>query len=135
MQNALGGKIFAMAYQIGDLQFFPGFFNRFRRLLFHKILQNQFQDKSILFSDCEALQCDCNKTAEQLVLSFRNPTSDKRSHLKFTFWGMQNADVEILRNDGKWEPRTLKASENAHWELDESIAPLDAIILRQRIER
>ncbi|MCI5778309.1 MAG: hypothetical protein MR051_00575 [Lentisphaeria bacterium] len=131
-KNRLGGEIYAIAYPIGKLQFFPGFFNPFRRLLFRNILRKQFRNTAILFSDCEALQCDCNESPEQTVLSFRNPVSDARPYLRFTYAGIQDPRVEMLQSDGSWSGRTLTACGRDSWLLEENIAPLDAVILRQK---
>lgn len=132
IKNHLGGKIYAIAYPIGGMQFFPGFFNPFRRQLLQNVLQKLFENNSVLYSGSEALQCDICDTPEYTVLSFRNPASEPRQQLLFTFAGIKDANIEMLQRDGTWEIRTLTARGNNSWQLDEKIASLDAIILRQK---
>jgi len=103
-ENELGGKVITLAYPLGEGQFFVGFFNNFRRLLFHRVLARL--NSTVALGEKAPLHVYCCRHDQGTFIALINPSHDDLTTVQFSLRGISGNSLRMLDKDGQWQPIT-----------------------------
>ena len=128
--NRTGGKILSIAYPLGTAQFNMAFFNNFRRILLHKILQDFLTASDILLGCDEPLQCyRINQNGEEILAIF-NPTHDLYPSVRFFAPGIDGKSLQILDDNGEWQKADIENLPDSSMICHRQLPPLKVTVMR-----
>ncbi len=104
--NELGGTVITLAYPLGESQFFPGFFNNFRRKLFHRLITGL--GTTAAMGDGYPMHVYRCRHSTGTLVAFINSTLDDLEQVEFKINRVDPDSAEILTSGGKWDKANLQ---------------------------
>jgi len=104
--NALGGIVRTLAYPLGEGQFFVGFFNNFRRILWQRFLETSAQP--LAMGRQGPLQVYRVRHAQGVLLAILNPSHDDLKTVEFFASEVNFDTAQGLATDGTWQAVELQ---------------------------
>ena len=110
--NELGGMVITLAYPLGESQFFPGFFNNFRRKLFQRLITGL--GTTVAMGDGYPMHVYRCRHSRGTFAAFINSTLDDLEQVEFKINHVDPDSAEILSSDGKWEKANLQINHDKY---------------------
>ncbi len=128
--NAAGGNVTTIAYELGGGQFFVGFFQNFRRILWQRFVA-EMESQAVLGRHMP-LHTYRIRTPQGVVAAVLNPTWDSYDSVEFACPGLRPERLRQLDRDGNWHPAALQQLPNGDWHSAAPLPPLDALIVAEQ---
>ena len=134
-KNELSGTIVSTAYPLGQLQFYMGYFNVFRKIFWRELLFELSGQTELSIAENHPFRVYRNKLEGKTFIGLINPTLDQVDKIVLRF-GEINASpnaVKILFEDGQWQQADIEI-ENLEknlqrWIIKKNVGPLKAVYL------
>jgi len=136
--NAHGGRVVSLAYPLdGQAQFFMGFFNRYRRIMLQRLLEQVAPESAFAHVEDHPMHVYRMEVDGGLVLAAFNVTMDDAEavRIRLPLRDQGYASWEMLGEDGRWSeaPITRQADRSGLGvTADAGVRPLRGIVLRAR---
>ncbi len=133
--NSEGGRIASLTYPFdGNSQFFMAFFNVFRRTLLQRLIANFAPNTPYAFALEHPMSVYRAPSQSGIVIAAFNLIMDtvQRLVLQLPEKQIDPARIQILSEDGKWQPANAKVTmtnNSSKIVVDKKIPPLQAAIL------
>ena len=125
-RNRLGGKVLTVAYPLETSQFNMGYYNNFRRILWHTILLEKFAMTDIALGCDDPMQVFRHKN----WCAFLNITQDDYDFIRFFAPGFPEGRVKMLDTEGVWKDTTLSRNADGSLTCREPLASLKCAVFR-----
>lgn len=134
--NANGGRAISLAYPIdGKAQFFMGFFNRYRRIMLQRLLEEIAPESEFAHVEERPIHIYRVALPDQLILAGFNVTMDDAPYvrIRIPMSDRRYENWQMLGEDGQWRgaPVTRRTSPSGFSvTVDDLVRPLRGIVLR-----
>jgi hypothetical protein len=131
-KNELGGTVISIAYPLGQLQFFMGFFTCFRRIFMQNLLKEHAPESSIAMAEERPMHVYRAKTDKGTLVAAINSTTDFAPGAVLCVNNLPSNGIKQLDKEGRWQNFSGKVENHGSFlkiSTNEQIAPLDGLFL------
>jgi hypothetical protein len=131
-KNELGGTVISIAYPLGKLQFYMGFFTCFRRIFMQNIIKEHAPASSVAMAEERPMHVYRTRSDKGTLVVAINSTTDFTPGATLCVNNLPATGIKQLDKEGNWQDFNGNVENNGSFlkiSTDEQIAPLDGLFL------